>query len=239
MSLCPCLACGHRVCCRRGEWDGWGRGTLLSKAVCGQLPASSTPSPPAQQCQKRGHKPDLSTTDDPAISTIKVILAYLLNFLKSTVSIVWRCGETEKSYGFPLMAQLVKNPSAVQETAGFDPWVGKIPWRRERLPIPVFCPGEFHGQRRLTGYSPWGQRKAVKTTNIFKCTIVLTTGYVMSLEHFHLVKWKVYKHIAAIPPFLLPQPLATTMVLRTELLRVPHRSGIIQCLFVTDFFEHK
>ena len=101
MSLCPCLACGHRVCCRRGEWDGWGRGTLLSEAVCGQLPASSTPCPPAQQCQKRGHKPDLFTIDDPAISTIKVILAYLLNFLKSTVSIVWRCGETDKNYGFP------------------------------------------------------------------------------------------------------------------------------------------
>ena len=29
--------------------------------------------------------------------------------------------------------------------AGFDLWVGKIPWRRERLPIPVFWPGEFHG----------------------------------------------------------------------------------------------
>ena len=28
---------------------------------------------------------------------------------------------------------------------GFDPWIGKIPWRRERLPTPVFWPGEFHG----------------------------------------------------------------------------------------------
>ena len=28
---------------------------------------------------------------------------------------------------------------------GFDPWVGKIAWRRERLPTPVFWPGEFHG----------------------------------------------------------------------------------------------
>ena len=27
----------------------------------------------------------------------------------------------------------------------FNPWIGKIPWRRERLPIPVFWPGEFHG----------------------------------------------------------------------------------------------
>jgi len=34
---------------------------------------------------------------------------------------------------------------------GFDPWVGKIPWRRERLPTPVLWPGEFHGL-----YSPWG-----------------------------------------------------------------------------------
>ena len=28
---------------------------------------------------------------------------------------------------------------------GFDPWVGMIPWRRERLPTPVLWPGEFHG----------------------------------------------------------------------------------------------
>ena len=28
---------------------------------------------------------------------------------------------------------------------GFDPWVEKIPWRRERLPTPVFWPGESHG----------------------------------------------------------------------------------------------
>ena len=39
------------------------------------------------------------------------------------------------------------------ERPGFDPWVGKIPWRRERLPTPVFWPREFHGL-----YSPWGSR---------------------------------------------------------------------------------
>ena len=32
-----------------------------------------------------------------------------------------------------------------------DPWVGKIPWRREWLPTPVFLPGEFPGQRNLEG----------------------------------------------------------------------------------------
>ena len=39
-----------------------------------------------------------------------------------------------------LVAQLVKNLSAMWET-----WVGKIPQRRERLPTPVFLPGEFRG----------------------------------------------------------------------------------------------
>ena len=37
----------------------------------------------------------------------------------------------------------------------FDPWVQKIPWRKKWQPIPVFLPGESHGQRRLEGYSLW------------------------------------------------------------------------------------
>ena len=51
-----------------------------------------------------------------------------------------------------LVAQLAKNLSAVQET-WVDPWVGKIPWRRERLPTLVHWPREFHGL-----YSPWGNK---------------------------------------------------------------------------------
>ena len=42
---------------------------------------------------------------------------------------------------------------------GFDPWVGKIPWRRAWQPTPVFLPGESHGQRSLVGYSPWDHRE--------------------------------------------------------------------------------
>ena len=44
---------------------------------------------------------------------------------------------------------------------GFDPWVGKIPWRRERVPIPVFWPGEFHGL-----YSPCGCRESYTTEQL-------------------------------------------------------------------------
>ena len=39
---------------------------------------------------------------------------------------------------------------------GFDPWVGKILWKRTWPPTPVLLPGKSHGQRSLVGYSPWG-----------------------------------------------------------------------------------
>ena len=35
----------------------------------------------------------------------------------------------------------------------FDPWVGRISWRRARQPTLVFLPGESHGQRSLVGYT--------------------------------------------------------------------------------------
>ena len=60
----------------------------------------------------------------------------------------------------------VKNPPAMQETC-FDLWVGKISWRREWLPTPVFWSGEFHGQRSLAGYSPWGCKELDMTEATF------------------------------------------------------------------------
>ena len=43
---------------------------------------------------------------------------------------------------------------------GFDPWVLKVPWRREWQLTPVFLPGKSHGQRSLLVYSPWGRKRA-------------------------------------------------------------------------------
>ena len=43
---------------------------------------------------------------------------------------------------------MVKNPP-VNRKPGFDPWIRKIPWRRECQPTAVFLPGEFHAQRIL------------------------------------------------------------------------------------------
>jgi len=47
-----------------------------------------------------------------------------------------------------------------QKRRGFDPWVGKIPWRRAWQPTVVFFPGESHGQRSLAGYSPRGYEES-------------------------------------------------------------------------------
>ena len=45
----------------------------------------------------------------------------------------------------------------------FDPWLGKMFWRRKWQPTPVFWPGEFHGERSLVGYSPWGHIESDST----------------------------------------------------------------------------
>ena len=55
------------------------------------------------------------------------------------------------------VALLIKNSPACRRP-GFDPWVGKIPWRRERLSTLVFWPREFHGV-----HSPWGHKESGTT----------------------------------------------------------------------------
>ena len=49
---------------------------------------------------------------------------------------------------------------------GFNPWVGKIPWRGKWQATPVFLPGKSHGQRSLMGYSPWGCTESDKTEQL-------------------------------------------------------------------------
>ena len=65
--------------------------------------------------------------------------------------------------GFSQVALLVKNPPANAGNVNrlvFNPWVGKIPWRRAWQPTPVFLPGELHGQMSPTGelQFTWSQK---------------------------------------------------------------------------------
>ena len=59
-----------------------------------------------------------------------------------------------------LVSQLVKNLPAVRESwvRSLSWEVGKITWRRERLPTPVFWPGELYGL-----YSPWDCKELERT----------------------------------------------------------------------------
>ena len=46
---------------------------------------------------------------------------------------------------------------------GFNPWVGKIHWRRKWQRTPALLPGKFHGWRNLIGYYPWGHKESDTT----------------------------------------------------------------------------
>ena len=69
---------------------------------------------------------------------------------------------------------VVKNPpaNAGDMRLGFDSWAGKIPWKRNWQPTPVFLPEKFRGLRSLVGYSPWDRKESnttehAHTHNIF------------------------------------------------------------------------
>ena len=55
-----------------------------------------------------------------------------------------------------VVKNLLDNANAGDVRHRFDPWVGKIPWRRKWQTTSVFLPGEFHGQRSSEGYTPCG-----------------------------------------------------------------------------------
>ena len=52
----------------------------------------------------------------------------------------------------------------------FNPWVGKIPWRRKWQPTPVFLTGKSHGQRSLVGYSPCSYKESDTTEQLSQHT---------------------------------------------------------------------
>ena len=63
---------------------------------------------------------------------------------------------------------MVKNPPTTGRL-GFSHWVGKIPWRRERLLTPVFWAGEFHEL-----YGPWGHKESHTTEPLSLSQATLT-----------------------------------------------------------------
>ena len=68
---------------------------------------------------------------------------------------------------------------------GFHPWVGRIPWRREWQPTPVFLPGGFHRQRSLAGCSPCGRKELDMTEQLISLIFFFNleySGFVLLLD---------------------------------------------------------
>ncbi|XP_070145515.1 uncharacterized protein [Ovis canadensis] len=65
--------------------------------------------------------------------------------------IIWNSLSALSIYGFPGGTNGTGSTCQCRrcKRCRFDPWVGKIPWRRKWQPTPVFLPGEFHRQRSL------------------------------------------------------------------------------------------
>ena len=84
------------------------------------------------------------------------------------------------------VAVVIKNRSANKgdnKIRGFDPWIGKTPWRRKWQPTPVFLPGKSYGQKSSAGYSPWRHKNLDMTEHMCVCTHAHTH------THTHIMCW--------------------------------------------------
>ena len=83
---------------------------------------------------------------------VSYLTSWSLNFLIGAMGIFLRCHSGKES-------------TCQCRRCRFDPWVGRIPWRREWEPPPVFLPGKSHGQRRLADYSPRSHKSQIQLSN--------------------------------------------------------------------------
>ena len=90
---------------------------------------------------------------------------------------------------FPFIFHKLKLEKEFPGSSGrprFDPWVGKIPWRRQWHPTPVLLPGESHGQRSLVGYSPWCPKESDTTERLhFHFTLLFSRSFVFDSLQLH------------------------------------------------------
>ena len=119
---------------------------------------------------------NLSTTDTQILSKMAVIKKIMCNELgnniiqlgKSALLIIfmvlrWPTVLPNKGLHWWLSG---KESACQNRRHGFDPWVGKIPWRKKWQPTPVFLPEKSQGQRNLAGYRPWGHKESDRTEQL-------------------------------------------------------------------------
>ena len=99
---------------------------------------------------------------------------------------------------------------------GFDPWVGKIPWRNKWQPTPVLLPREFHGQRSLAGYSPWGHKESDITERLHFLSFLsaflmvqFSHWYMTTGETIVLIRWTFVSKVMSLLFQMLPRFVIT------------------------------
>ena len=108
----------------------------------------------------------------------QVIIGYKplqsLNDLENIIAVSLMSSYVEKKMIYTsLVAQTVKNLPAMR-VSRVQSWVGKIPWKREWQLTPVLLSGEFHGQRSLLDYSPWGPKELDTTEQLTLSLFIVT-----------------------------------------------------------------
>ena len=79
--------------------------------------------------------------------------------------------------------------------SGFDPWDGKITWRRKWQPTPVFLPEKSHGQRSLMG-SPWGCKRVRRLSNSTTINSSVTYNEVHRPECYLIMASDTWVHVS-------------------------------------------
>ena len=88
--------------------------------------------------------------------------------------------------GFPGGLDEKESARSARDPGSFILWVQKIPWSSEWLPTPVFLPGEFHGRRSLTDYSPRGDKESDTTEQPRHTSFLLSLSWRLHWRVFQL-----------------------------------------------------
>ena len=93
----------------------------------------------------------------PYMTTGKIIALTRWTFVGKVMSLL-----------FNMLSRLAQTVQCLStgRRPGFDPWVGKVPWRRKCQSTPGLLPGKSHGQRSLEAYSPWGRKESDTTERL-------------------------------------------------------------------------
>ena len=129
--------------------------------------------------------------------------------------------------GLPLVAQWYRIHLWYRRLE-FDPWVGKIHWRRKWQPTPVFLPAKSPAQRSLAGYSPWGH-KELDTSEWLILSLYLFTFLGLSVfswsqgvvykcfSHIHQEEWKSLWTVKGLKGIPVPEAIKAKIYASTML----------------------